>query len=743
MKTEQYTELKGIGKQQPLFEGVQVQAELRETLSVTTITQSYHNPGTKNIEAVYTFPLPLDAVFLDMTVTLGDTTLKGIVLPKKEAEEQYEEAIVEGDAPVMLQNPQPGLYTMNVGNLLPGEKATIIIRYGLFMLWQGQSLRYHLPTTIAPRFGSAEGGGMAGHQTPETSLMAENLFSFQLKVSGALSRMAIASPSHGITVSRNDQKEQSTVTLTKAADAMDRDLIITIARDEQQAASAALVRDGDQFLLWAHFQPCFGLADDTSPRSIKIVVDCSGSMAGDSITQAREALLRVLDELRPQDWFNIVAFGNNATPLFNAQVKATAESLAFARGFLKKLDADMGGTEIGPALELAVRLKCPERIRHDVLLITDGEIWEWERVVKKAQLSGHRFFTVGVGSAVSEAFVRSLADKTCGACELVSPNEAMVERIHRQFRRLATPCSSGLSLHWPSEPLRQFPEQLSSVFDGDTRNCFAWFAAPPAGEAQLKFVLPDGSQRLLSAKAAEADGDELQDDAIPRMAAALVLRETDDKTTGQALAVKYRLVSQWTNYLAVVLRDDEGKADSLPELHKVQQMLAAGWGGMGTVPHSASQSGTAMSVPCFMRNRTPIAAAPAKQAKCCGHIVTEPSTTYYQSGKSTSVWIWDIVEAEEMERFVELLDEVLSSGLIPGSINLPLLPIKISESLAILVNAGNSEQTVVAIFLHLLAESSTGEEFSRQARRVITKLYKSLQVDAKTVKAIEKRFKVE
>jgi Ca-activated chloride channel family protein len=408
METEIYAELKGEGKLQPVFEGLQVKAELRETLAITTITQSYRNAGSKNIEAVYTFPLPLDAVLLEMIVTLGEKTLKGTVLPKQEAEEKYEEAITDGDAPVMLQNPQPGVYTMNVGNLLPTERAQITISYGMFARWQGDSLRYHLPTTIAPRYGSAEQAGLEAQQEPETSLMVDNLFTFEMRITGEIAGRVIESPSHEIAIERASEGKESVITLVRKSAFMDRDLIITVKKSEQMSASAVVEQDGDEYILWGSFQPQFDLAEKNVPRSVKIVVDCSGSMSGDSIAQAREALLRVLDELKPQDWFNIVAFGNSATPLFNAQTKADKESLSYARGFLKKLDADMGGTEIGSALEMAVRLRCPEKIPQDILLITDGEIWEWEKVVAKAVKSQHRFFTVGVGSSVSEAFVRTL-----------------------------------------------------------------------------------------------------------------------------------------------------------------------------------------------------------------------------------------------------------------------------------------------------------------------------------------------
>jgi Ca-activated chloride channel homolog len=290
MRTENYAELKGSGKYQPVFEGIKVRAELHETLATTTITQTYRNAGSKNIEAVYTFPLALDAVLLEMEVTLGEKTLKGTVLAKKKAEQRYEDAISDGDAPVMLQNQQPGLYTMNVGNLLPGETAKIKIRYAMFQQWQGDTLRYHLPTNIAPRYGSPEKAGLEPQQTPENSILVDNFFTFKLKLTGRLSNMEIESPSHNITVDRESDKNRSVVKFAKKSAFMDRDIIITVRKNAQAEASSSVENDHSEYLVWSSFQPQFGLSEDSSPRSIKIVVDCSGSMGGDSISQARVAL---------------------------------------------------------------------------------------------------------------------------------------------------------------------------------------------------------------------------------------------------------------------------------------------------------------------------------------------------------------------------------------------------------------------------------------------------------------------
>ena len=63
----------------------------------------------------------------------------------------------------------------------------------------------------------------------------------------------------------------------------------------------------------------------------------------------------------------------------------------------------------------AVANKSSDNISKEILLITDGEVYDWKTVTKNAAKSDHRFFTVGVGSSVSEAFLQTLADSTGGA----------------------------------------------------------------------------------------------------------------------------------------------------------------------------------------------------------------------------------------------------------------------------------------------------------------------------------------
>ena len=137
----------------------------------------------------------------------------------------------------------------------------------------------------------------------------------------------------------------------------------------------------------------------------------------------------------------------------------------------------MGGTEIGPALQAAYAAASGSE-SGDVFVVTDGEVSSWEAVVAEAKRSGRRVFTVGVGSAVSEAFVRGLAAATGGGCELVSPREGMAERVIRHFERMRAPRAKRVAIHWPEGARDLAPATFGAVFEGDTVTASAQFDRP-------------------------------------------------------------------------------------------------------------------------------------------------------------------------------------------------------------------------------------------------------------------------
>ena len=591
--------LRGSNGEQVALRDLAVDARVRDLLAEVNVTQTYRNEEKINIEAVYTFPLPLDAVLLEIRVQLGARVLTGAVVARQQAQTQYEEAVAEGDAAVMLEAIEPGLYTMNVGNLLPGEEAKISFKYALLYRWHGDRLRLSIPTTVAPRYGVSP---HQPHQVPETSLVVENRFNLRVEIEGSLRQAQFDCPTHPIAFAT--EAERTLITLSQERAVMDRDFVLNLRAPQAARGFALAGVDGEGMAALASFQPFFPGVRQRRPLKLAVVIDCSGSMQGDSIEQARQAIAGMLDALQPEDAINLIAFGNGTRVLSKRLLPCDAANLKKARAFAAELNADMGGTVIAGALQAAyASLKKSEH--GDIFLITDGEVSDWQGVVKEASRSGHRVFTVGVGSAVLEAFVRGLAQATSAACEMVSPREQMAERVIRHFERMQAPRARRAEILWPAGALDTAPTQAGAVFEGDTIVASARFEQTAVqGEVVLEIETDSGEimrQAISLALPVERAEDGLS--TVARLAAGqrLTMHQAQaDAQAGAATALHYRLLSPWTNWLAVAQRSEEERAQDLPALRKVPQTLAAGWGGAGSVMRSRG----AMPAPVF-------AAAPA------------------------------------------------------------------------------------------------------------------------------------
>lgn len=575
-----------------VLESVRIEGQLRDLACELTVTQAFRNESSRNIEAVYTFPLPHGAVLLDLVAKIGDRELRGSVLPKAKAEERYEKAITEGDGAIMLERSNDGICTVNFGNLMPGERATLTYQYAYLLSWQQDTVKFRLPMTIAPRYGDPIAAGYQPHQVPGTSVLAENRYSLQLNVEGVLAAAMFDCPSHRVSVQHKNGNTSVALNGDKAW--MDRDFVLDMKLSGVDKASAQTARDhilnGNVGL--ASFCPQFP-GGQIESICAKIVVDCSGSMNGDSIEQAKAGLHRILDNLRETDTFNVVRFGSDHRAYFPDCVCAKGRSLRNARQEVDRLQADLGGTEMGSALDFTYELHDDGLRPQTILLITDGEIEAHREVIRKAIKSGHRIFTVGVGSAVAEEFVRGIADKTGGACELVTPNEGMAEAIYRQFRRMSQPRAIEAKIEWPGEVAWQSPAEVGPVFGGDTLHVYAGLSIEAKGEVKLVMKLEDGREVT---QGVNLSSSEKPWEALPRIATAARIDDLDKERPALAeeLSNQYQLVTKHTNYLILDIKAEDKKASDLPELAKVTQMLAAGWSGVSSVRVNTNVDSTPM-----------------------------------------------------------------------------------------------------------------------------------------------------
>lgn len=678
------------------LKGVNIRARLHGLMAEVEVEQIYQNPRKTNIEAVYTFPLPISAVLLGLDVEIAGRKISGHVVEKKQAERDYEDAVTDGNSAVMLEEAGPGLYTASIGNLMAKESAVIRYRYGLLLSWQRSCVRFQLPTTIAPRYGNAEAAGLKPHQIPTSALDVEYPLDLSIAVEGELANATIASPSHLLSVGRTDH---GVIVRLAGKAVLDRDFILTLESEKAQS-SCVLVpdQDGQVALASLRIPPAPGADDQT--LALKVVIDCSGSMGGTSITQARKAALEILNQLRPQDYFNVTLFGDRFKHLFPKLVPASSKHISDAWARLDKLDADMGGTEMEKALDAVFSLGGAEG-KSAVLLITDGEIHEHVKLVKRAQNSGHRVFVVGVGTAVAEAFLKSLVTATGGACELVAPQEGMAERVLSQFHRMRQPKLGQLQIEWPAAPAWQtaLPE---TVFAGDTVHVFAGFGSSIAGTVKLVVNGGDDVDTPI-AVATEVN--------LPRIAAAWRI-ETATEKQGLELSLSYQLLSLWTNYLVIAERDV--KAGELPEIHQVPQMLAAGWGGSGFVCSDAL-----MAPAVFRHSKRSVPANLNVSYSFDDDRTPKISTT---TPAQFIVRLESVMSQFPREPYLaETIDDLVGLGLEKD----------LTEMLRKLIRDGYEETQIIAAFIYALSESPIGHLFGRNAKRAIFKGWKNTARDTR------------
>jgi Ca-activated chloride channel family protein len=587
-------ELVSDGDRNLMLLGVKANGAVKGRLLVMTLEQKYRNSSNKNTEITYTFPLPFGAVLMEVEVLLNGMMLKGEVSPKSAARARHEEAISEGNSSIMLEKNRDGSFTLELGNLMAREECRIMIRYSQVLQTEHGQVRLMLPTTISPRYGDPIAqGGLQPHQVPVTDLAAEYPFDITLTLMGEMANTNVASPSHKTSYFRNH--DDLVIKLSQRG-YLDRDFVLVInnLKNESDALAAKDLYTEGQYALMAFFSPQIE-SGAAKTMTAKMLVDCSGSMAGDSIDAARRALKGIVSGLGKEDKFSLSRFGSTVEHRSRGMWSGTPQAKASAMRWIENVQANLGGTEMNEALVSTIAIS--DRGKSDILLITDGEIEGINEVIQVAKKSKHRVFIVAIGASPAEVHLRRLATETGGHCDFVSPGEDVEPAVLRMSARMHAARATDIRVEWPTSLVMRWEQKVQNyAFENDVLNVCAFVQAPAdvaeltkvklwgciegqvgevlMGEASLTST--ESSTNILARLAAYAKYQELVLTGREHVASSTV-------ATAQGLAVTYKLVTDETNFILVHERSEEEKAQEMPDAHKVPQMLAAGWGGTGSV----------------------------------------------------------------------------------------------------------------------------------------------------------------
>ncbi|MBU3723295.1 MAG: VWA domain-containing protein [Limnohabitans sp.] len=313
--------------------------------------------------------------------------------------------------------------------------------------------------------------------------------------------------------------------------------------------------------------------------------------------QARIGLRHLFKQLHEDDSFAYTRFGSSIDRVTPKMSPAYNERIQSLLSTLERTEADLGGTELGKAMTDVFNMNALDRKNPDapqsadVLLITDGDVWDIENILASARISGHRVYTIGVGSAPAESLLRELAKDSGGACEFVTPQEDMRGAVDRMLHRMRSAQEVRFAIKWNATEEKHKEHEWAStlpphLISGETVHLFARLPAKTDKPPVLicKTLIKNEEHEACSAKPTSITWD--TEGIVARLCAAAQIAELTeskaDTKLARSLAIQYQLVTQHTNLFLLHERAEENKAECLPKLQQVAQMQAAGWAGHGT-----------------------------------------------------------------------------------------------------------------------------------------------------------------
>lgn len=448
------TEPVSVGDQL-IVRSLKVEVEIDQQIATTTINQRFLNPNDRVAEGIYLFPLPEGAVISQFSMMMDGQAVGATLLSAAEAQAIYEEIVRTLRDPALLSYAGRAAIQARIFPIEPGAEREISISYQETLVAQQGVVRYRYPLD-AGRFSSAPIGSASLH----------------IALSSATPLRAIYSPTHPIATSRTDDMHATIG--WEAVDSRptgDFELIYTTS---DQGIGVNLLSHFDpatnQGTVMVLAAPGLDQTQTAIPKDIIIVLDTSGSMAGEKLVQAREALIDVLGRLNPEDRFTIIEFSTGVRSYASGLLPAQDAPAAIA--WVRNLEAS-GGTDINSALLAAMAQVDASRPAY-LLFLTDGLPTEGETdiatildTVGAAAPDGIRLFSFGVGDDVDTVLLDALAQSNHGASAYVRPGEALDRAVSELYGKISTPVLTDVSLQINgAEPEELYPRPIPDLFAG-------------------------------------------------------------------------------------------------------------------------------------------------------------------------------------------------------------------------------------------------------------------------------------
>ncbi len=479
----------------------QVRVVIEDGYAVTTVEQVFHNPHDRDLEALYSFPLPEKASLAELTLWIDGQPVVGEVLERQQARRLYEEEKAAGRDAGITEKDDYKTFETRVSPVRAGQDTRLRLVYIQPARVDTGMGRYVYPL---------EEGGVDEQKlafwTANDKVCGH--FSFEVLIRSAYPVEAVRLPNQpGAAVSRLGEGEWR-IHLEQGGAAGEAE------GGNSPAAAPAFVLDQDLVVYWRHqaglpasldlvaykaegaergtYMLVLTPGDDLQPitggRDWVFVLDISGSMQGKYATLA-DAVQRSLKRMRPEDRFRIVLFNSSARELTRGYVSATPENVAAWGRKVAAIQPEQG-TNLYAGLEKALASLDADRTSA-VVLVTDGVANLGEtrqrRFIELLRRKDVRLFTLIMGNSANRPLLEVMTRESNGFAISLSNSDDVVGRLLEAMSKAGHQALHGVSLKITGvKTADQTPRKIGSLYRGQQLVVFGHYWGDGPAEVRLE-----------------------------------------------------------------------------------------------------------------------------------------------------------------------------------------------------------------------------------------------------------------
>jgi Ca-activated chloride channel homolog len=527
------------------------------------VEEWFQNRGGGMGESDYLYPLPGEAVFSNFSLFQGDNELRGETMDANRARSIYEEIVRTKRDPALIELAGHGLLRARVFPIANGETRKITLRYTQMLAKAGDALQF--------RYAAGARFGNPGRVIPVRQPVVQEdqsrgpdraPLTFTLTIEDGREFRDAFSPTHDV---RNERSGERLTVRPRGELDGDFALFLPLARSVVGLTLATHKPSSESGYFMLTLSPG-EVRTAALPRDITAVIDVSGSMSGEKMQQARNALRQLLGSLTERDRFRLIAFSSDVRSYRLDWTRATDAELNDARRWIENLNAE-GGTNISGALTEAFRATTPDDRLGIVLFLTDGlpSVGEQnpERIAQRAETERGqtRVFAFGVGYDVNTYLLDRLSAAARGTTQYVRPGENVEQAVASFAAKVRQPVLADLRIADGAVNLTDvYPRQLPDLFAGEELVLFGRYTVQRDMEGDIAITGRRGGRPERYATQATFAAHENGNDFIPRLWASrklghlsqqMRLHGQNQETVEEirALALRYGLLSEFTSYL--------------------------------------------------------------------------------------------------------------------------------------------------------------------------------------------------